>query len=137
MPWIWKNMAKPIFQYFFVTTVQKITIRYFSLLAGLALTNPMLKLWVKVNWNADNRSILVCLDWNQDWIDYMSLGIAILATIVYFVFIRYEFKKLREPSCEILDAVKDSDEKINEKLSFVLKRLCSQGLVCGLGGSIQ
>ena len=72
MPWIWKNMAKPIFQYFFVTTVRKITIRYFSLLAGLALTNPMLKLWVKVNWNADNRSILVCLDWNQDWIDYMS-----------------------------------------------------------------
>lgn len=137
MPWIWKNMAKPIFQYFFVTTVRKITIRYFSLLAGLALTNPMLKLWVKVNWNADNRSILVCLDWNQDWIDYMSLGIAILATIVYFVFIRYEFKKLREPSCEILDAVKDSDEKINEKLSFVLKRVTNNDVTKALIPQLQ
>ena len=109
LPWIWKNIAKPIFQYFFVTTVRKITICYFSVLSVFAIANPILKLCVRVDWKAENRNILVCLDWSQDWIDYMSLGIATLATIAYVVFILYEFRKLREPSYEILDAIKDSD----------------------------
>lgn len=128
LPWIWKNIAKPIFQYFFVTTVRKITICYFSVLSVFAIANPILKLWVRVDWKAENRNILVCLDWSQDWIDYMSLGIATLATIAYVVFILYEFRKLREPSYEILDAIKDSDERINEKLNFALKRVTNNGV---------
>lgn len=137
MPWIWKNIGKPIFQYFFVTTVRKVTIGYFSILAGIALTNPLLKLSLRVNWDTGNRNIFILLDWGNDWIDYTSLCIALLATGSYIIFVIYEIRKLRDPSTDILDEIKDDCEKANEKLGYALKRLSNSEITKALIPQLQ
>ena len=43
MPWIWEHIGSPIFRYYFVTTVRKITIIYFSTFGAIAAANPILK----------------------------------------------------------------------------------------------
>lgn len=43
MPWIWEHIGAPIFRYYFVTTVRKITIIYFSTFGAIAAANPILK----------------------------------------------------------------------------------------------
>lgn len=137
MPWIWKNLGNPIFQYFFVTTVRKVTITYLYVLAGVTYTPPLLKLCIKVVQGTENDDIVVELGWNNDWIDYTSITIAILATVGFVCFITYEKRKLREPSVEVLDAIKDSDKRVNEKLNCALKRITNSDVTNALIPQLQ
>ena len=137
MPWIWKNIGNPIFQYFFVTTVRKVTIAYLYVLAGVTYTPPLLKLCIKVGLRTENDDIVVELGWNNDWIDYTSITIAILATVGFVCFITYEKRKLREPSVEVLDAIKDSDKRVHEKLNCALKRITNSDVTNALIPQLQ
>ena len=67
----------------------------------------MMQSW-RINYFPQNQSIL---EW-RNWIDYTSITIAILATVGFVCFITYEKRKLREPSVEVLDAIKDSDKRV-------------------------
>lgn len=43
MPWLWKNVAQPIFNYFFVISVRKVTIAYFTTMAGICVAFPAIQ----------------------------------------------------------------------------------------------
>lgn len=82
MPWIWEHIGAPIFRYYFVTTVRKITIIYFSTFGAIAAANPILKLCFKINWNTKNGDIWASLDWGNDWIDITCVILALLLTFL-------------------------------------------------------
>lgn len=106
MPWIWEHIGAPIFRYYFVTTVRKITIIYFSTFGAIAAANPILKLCFKINWNTKNGDIWASLDWGNDWIDITCVILALLLTFAYCIYILYERKKLQIPSDEALAGIK-------------------------------
>ena len=44
MPWVWKNIANPLFNYFFVISIRKVTMMYFATMAGHVLHIPLYNL---------------------------------------------------------------------------------------------
>lgn len=111
--WINKDWIKPIITYYFVASVRKVTIVYFSIFTLVSAVNPILKLCCRINWNAQNKDIWLELNWGNDWIDWLSFVMYICATIGYSLYIWYEIKKLE------IDTTKSQEEKLDS----VLKRI--------------
>ena len=110
IPWINKDWIKPIISYFFVASVRKVTIAYFSTFSIVSAINPILKLCCRINWDDKNKKIWLELNWGDDWIDWSSLSIYICATIGYTLYIWYETKKLK------IDMTKSQEEKLDRAL---------------------
>ena len=43
MPWVWKNIGNPLFNYFFVISIRKVTMMYFATMAGLCVAFPAIQ----------------------------------------------------------------------------------------------
>ena len=137
MPWIWEHIGAPIFRYYFVTTVRKITIIYFSTFGAIAAANPILKLCFKINWNTKNGDIWASLDWGNDWIDITCVILALLLTFAYCIYILYERKKLQIPSDEVLAGIKNIGESNGRKLQAALNRLSNTSITKSLIPQLQ
>ena len=130
MPWIWEHIGSPIFRYYFVTTVRKISIIYFSTFGAIAAANPILKLCFKVNWNTNSGDVWASLDWGNDRIDITCVVLAFFITIAYCIYILYERKKLQIPSDEVLSDIKNVAESNSKKLEAALNRLSNTNGSC-------
>lgn len=137
MPWIWEHIGAPIFRYYFVTTVRKITIIYFSTFGAIAAANPILKLCFKINWNTKNGDIWASLDWRNDWIDITCVILALLLTFAYCIYILYERKKLQIPSDATLSSIKNIGESNGRKLEAALNRLSNTSITKSLIPQLQ
>ncbi len=88
MPWLWKNIGKPIFNYFFVISVRKVTMMYFTTIAGICVAFPALQLAIDKDHN-----IKAAITFNGSGFDWAAVIISALLTICYALFIYYETKR--------------------------------------------
>lgn len=93
MPWLWKNVGKPIFNYFFVISVRKVTIVYFTAMVGLCITFPAIQFAIDKDYN-----IKAAISFNGSGLDWAAVVIATLLTIGYTLFIYYENRQHDEKS---------------------------------------
>ena len=85
MPWIWKNIGKPIINYFFVISVRKVTMMYFATMAGLCIAFPAIQFVIDKDHN-----INAAITFNGSNFDWAAVIIASLLTIGYLAFLCYE-----------------------------------------------
>lgn len=137
MPWIWKNIGLPIIRYYFVATVRKVTLTYFSTIAIVTAANPITKLCFRVDWNSKEGKILASLGWEDDWIDITSAIIVIFITIAYCFYLWYEVRKLKTPTTSHLNEIKDVCESNEEKLDAALKRFSNTDITKSLITQLQ
>lgn len=126
-----------MFRYYFVTTVRKITLIYFSTIATIVASNPIFKLCLRVDWNTNEQNIQASLGWDNDCIDITSVIIIVLVTIAYSCFIWYEVRKLKIPSISHLNEIKSVGESNSDKLDAALKRLSNTDITRSLIPQLQ
>lgn len=88
MPWVWKNVARPIFNYFFVISVRKVTMAYFTALAGLCIAFPAIQIAIDKEHN-----INAAITFDGSNFDWAAVIIAVLLTIGYALYILFESKQ--------------------------------------------
>ena len=93
MPWLWKNVGKPIFNYFFVISVRKVTMMYFTAMAGLCIAFPAIQFAIDKDYN-----FKAAITFNGSGLDWFAVVIATLLTIGYTLFIYYENRQHDEKS---------------------------------------
>lgn len=87
MPWLWKNMAQPIFNYFFVISVRKVTMAYFTAMAGLCIAFPAIQFAID-----KDHTINAAITFDGSNFDWAAVFIAALITIAYALYILFETK---------------------------------------------
>lgn len=85
MPWLWKNVAQPIFKYFFVISVRKVTIAYFTTMAGICVAFPAIQFVIDKDHNIE-----AAITFNGSSFDWAAVIIAALLTIGYALYIFFE-----------------------------------------------
>lgn len=85
MPWFWKNIGKPVFNYFFVISVRKVSMMFFATMATLCVTFPAIQLAMDKDHN-----IYAAITFNGSNFDWAAVIIASLLTIGYLAFLGYE-----------------------------------------------
>ena len=90
MPWLWKNIAQPIFNYFFVMSVRKVTMAYFTAMAGLCIAFPAIQFAIDKDYN-----INAAITFKGSNIDWAAVIIAALLTIGYVLYILFESKQYK------------------------------------------
>ena len=85
MPWLWKNVAQPIFNYFFVISVRKVTIAYFTTMAGICVAFPAIQFVIDKDHNIE-----AAITFNGSSFDWAAVIIAALLTIGYALYIFFE-----------------------------------------------
>ena len=93
MPWLWKHIAQPLFNYFFVISVRKVTMMYITAMAGLCIAFPAIQFAI----DKDNN-FKAAITFNGSGLDWFAVVIAILLTIGYTLFIYYENRQHDEKS---------------------------------------
>ena len=53
VPWLWRNVARPIFNYFFVISVRKVTMVYFTTMAGICVVFPAIQFVIDKDHNIE------------------------------------------------------------------------------------
>ena len=91
-PWIWENIGRPLMNYFFVTSVRKVTIRYFSTIALLNIGYPISK--IILNAKTPNYQFSTAFELDNTILDISAIMLSMMLTIGYFLFIRYEKSKV-------------------------------------------
>ena len=86
--WLWIHIGQPIFNYFFVTTVRRVTMAYFSAVVNVNAFIPLCSLVLNIktaSWeaNADFRIYNLFPDWG-------AIGVSVLLTIAYLSFLAFE-----------------------------------------------
>ena len=74
--------------YFFVTSVRKVTIRYFSALIVFNSGFPLLKLGI--NLTTPDYTFSTAFSFENTWFDWLSIILSLCATLVYIKYIGYE-----------------------------------------------
>lgn len=87
-PWVWENIGRPLMNYFFVTSVRKVTIRYFSALIVFNSGFPLLKLGI--NLTTPDYTFSTAFSFENTWFDWLSIILSLCATLVYIKYIGYE-----------------------------------------------
>lgn len=116
MPWLWKNIGQPIFNYFFVISVRKVTIKYFSTIAGICIAFPTLQLAIDKNYNI-NASIMF-IGTSFDW---AAVIIAALLTLSYTLYIFFETKHHKKIKINMTKDTNIIVQQFGEKSIYVAK----------------
>ena len=82
-PWVWENIGRPLMNYFFVTSVRKVTIRYFSVLIVFNSGFPLLKLGI--NLTTPDYTFSTAFSFENTWLDWLSIILSLCATLVYMI----------------------------------------------------
>lgn len=91
-PWVWENIGRPLMNYFFVTSVRKVTIRYFSIIALLNIGYPISK--IVFNAKTPNYQFSTAFELDNTILDISAIILSLLLTIGYIFFILYEKSKV-------------------------------------------
>ena len=105
-PWFWKNIGQPLFNYFFVISVRKLTMAYFATVAGINVTFPVVKIIFD-----NEQNLEAAVSFNGNGIDWAAVIITVFLTIAYIVFIIHENKQLRSVSLDTVEDVVDAVQK--------------------------
>ena len=85
MPWLWRNVAQPIFNYFFVISVRKVTMMYFATMAGLCVAFPAIQFAIDKDHNFN-----AAITFNGSSFDWAAVIVAALLTISYALYVFFE-----------------------------------------------
>ena len=85
MPWVWKNIGNPLFNYFFVISVRKVTMMYFATMAGLCVAFPAIQFTIDRDHNFNAASTF-----NGSSFDLAAVIVAALLTIGYALYVFFE-----------------------------------------------
>ena len=86
--WLWNHIGQPIFNFFFFTTVRRVTMVFFSAVVNVNTLFPLCSLVIKIktaSWeaNADFRLYNPFPDWG-------AIVVSLLLTIAYLSFLAFE-----------------------------------------------
>ena len=116
MPWLWKNIAQPIFTYFFVISVRKVTMRYFATMAGLCIVFPAIQFAIDKEHN-----LIAAITFNGSGFDWIAVVIAVLLTIGYALYIYFEINHRRRGIGDSTNNVNIIVQQYGEKSIYVGK----------------
>ena len=85
MPWVWKNIGNPLFNYFFVISVRKVTMMYFATMAGLCVAFPAIQFAIDKDHNFN-----AAITFNGSSFDWAAVIVAALLTIGYALYVFFE-----------------------------------------------
>ena len=85
MPWVWKNIGNPLFNYFFVISVRKVTMMYFATMAGLCVAFPAIQFTIDRDHNFN-----AAITFNGSSFDLAAVIVAALLTIGYALYVFFE-----------------------------------------------
>ena len=85
MPWVWKNIGNPLFNYFFVISVRKVTMMYFATMAGLCVAFPAIQFTTDRDQNFN-----AAITFNGSSFDLAAVIVAALLTIGYALYVFFE-----------------------------------------------
>ena len=85
MPWVWKNIGNPLFNYFFVISVRKVTMMYFATMAGLCVAFPAIQFAIDKDHNFN-----AAITFNGSSFDLAAVIVAALLTIGYALYVFFE-----------------------------------------------
>lgn len=85
MPWVWKNFGNPLFNYFFVISVRKVTMMYFATMAGLCVAFPVIQFAIDKDHNFN-----AAITFNGSSFDWAAVIVAALLTIGYALYVFFE-----------------------------------------------
>ena len=116
MPWLWKNIGKPIFNYFFVISVRKVTMMYFATIAGICVAFPAIQLAIDKDHN-----VKAAITFNGSGFDWAAVIISAILTIGYALFIYFEAKHHKNNDSKIVKDVNIKVEQFGDKSIYVGK----------------
>ncbi len=90
IPWLWGNIGKPIFNYYFSISFRKVTIYCLSLICFICLGWSGLKFNLNVCLSDESPNWSGFLEINYGTIDWLTIGLISLIVIFYIVFVVYE-----------------------------------------------
>lgn len=126
-PWLWKNICLPIFNYLFVTSVRKVTITYFHVMAGCSISFPINRFIIHLKHR--NISFGALCEFNGSTFDWLLFCIACFSSISYIIYIIYETKKLKtsQPDRETLtDVVTEVVHQVGRGSSDLIRNILPQ-----------
>ena len=85
MPWVWKNIGNPLFNYFFVISIRKMTMMYFATMAGLCVTFPAIQFAIDKDHNFN-----AAITFKGSSFDWAAVIVAALLTIGYALYVFFE-----------------------------------------------
>lgn len=86
--WLWNHIGQPILNYFFVTTVRRVTIAYFSTVANINAFLPLCSLVINIKtqtWSANADFQLY-----NPFPDWSAVLISMFLTLAYLAYLAYE-----------------------------------------------
>ena len=93
LPWLWKHIGQPLFNYLFVTSIRKVTIVYFGFMGSISISIPIHR--VIFYFTHEKTQIQTLLEFDDSILDLTTIILGVLSTLSYFVFIIYEIRKLK------------------------------------------
>lgn len=85
MPWVWKNIGNPLFNYFFVISIRKVTMMYFATMAGLCVAFPAIQFAIDKDHNFN-----AAITFKGSSFDWAAVIVAALLTIGYALYVFFE-----------------------------------------------
>ena len=116
MPWVWKNIGEPIFNYFFVVSVRKVTMMFFATMAGLCVAFPAIQFVIDKDHNIN--AAITFTGSNFDW---AAVIIAVLLTIGYTLYILFETKYHKKNESDSAETDNILVQQYGEKSIYVGK----------------
>ena len=116
MPCLWKNIGKPIINFFFVFSVRKVTMAYFKTMAGLCIAFPAIQFAIDKEHN-----INAAITFKGSGIDKAAVIIAVLLTIGYALYILYEAIHNKHKEGDSINEVNKLVQQFGEKSIYVGK----------------
>ncbi len=99
-PWLWKNIGQPIFNYFFVISVRKVTMRYITAMAGFNIALPVIQFVIDKEHN-----FKAAINFGGSSLDWAAVAISAILTIGYGIYISYENKSLKSVDVNTIEDV--------------------------------
>lgn len=93
LPWLWKHIGQPLFNYLFVTSIRKVTVVYFGFMGSISISIPIRR--VIFYFTHEKTQLQTLLEFDNSILDLTTIILGVLGTLSYFVFIIYEMRKLK------------------------------------------
>lgn len=119
LPWLWKHIGQPLFNYLFVTSIRKVTIVYFGFMGSISISIPIRR--VIFYFTHEKTQIQTLLEFDDSILDLTTIILGVLSTLSYFVFIIYEIRKLKTEVDRgtLSDIVEEVTTQVGRGLSLI------------------
>lgn len=112
VPWLWRNIGRPLRDHILVISVRKITLGYFAAISGLSFSLPYRKIGACM---ATEKSIgWFSFEFDDGNIDLYTCIAIVALTVAYIWFLKYETRKLDRKEQSWIDRLlKKFDDGLN------------------------